>query len=87
MKLLKLGKPGCLPCVQLSGFLDELGVNYEDINMLNEPDYAVKYNVMSNPVLILLDDEGKEVERVLGFNLENTDKFGSLLTKFKGVIE
>lgn len=84
MKLLKLSKPNCLPCVHLSNHLDECGVEYEDVNLLVNPEVAMEYGVMSNPVLILLDDEGKEVDRVLGFSLEDTTKVDLLLTKLKG---
>lgn len=84
MKLMKLSKPGCLPCVHLTNHLEQCGVEYEEVNLMVNPEVAMEYSVMGNPVLLLLDDDGKELDRVLGFNLEDTSKVDLLLTKFKG---
>jgi thioredoxin 1 len=74
MKLLKLYQPNCRPCVFVENFLQDRGVEYQSINVQEEPEAAVEFGIMSTPVVVLCDDEGKEVKRSSGFNppeLEN----------------
>jgi thioredoxin 1 len=79
MKVLKLYQPNCNPCVSVTNFLDDQEVNYESIDVTQNTDIAMKYGVMSTPITILLDDEGKEVKRVRGFNPAELEEIVELL--------
>jgi thioredoxin 1 len=68
MILLKLYQPNCRPCVFVDNFLQEKGVEYESINVADNPDVAAEFGIMATPVTILLDDLGLEVKRSSGFN-------------------
>jgi thioredoxin 1 len=68
MKLLKLYQPNCRPCVFVENFLQDQGVEYQSINVQEEPEAAVEFGIMATPVVILCNDEGKEVQRSSGFN-------------------
>ncbi|PKR83553.1 thioredoxin family protein [Heyndrickxia camelliae] len=74
MKLLKLYQPSCTPCQFVENFLQDQGVEYESINVQEEPDIAFQFGVMSTPVTILVDDEGKEVQRVVGFKPDEIEE-------------
>lgn len=52
----------------VSGYLDSKEVAYEEYDIMKNTDLAVKYGIMSVPVVILLDDEDKEIGRSNGFN-------------------
>lgn len=67
MKLLKLEKNNCKFCNMVSGFLDDNNVEYETKNLDVNPEYGSKYQIMGVPVTILLDDEGNEVKRSIGY--------------------
>lgn len=65
MKLLKFYASWCVPCKRLTSFLEtqDLALEIEEINVEEEASMASQYDVMSVPVLVLLDDEGNEVAR------------------------
>ena len=74
MRILKLEQPGCTPCTFVSNFLNDKGVEFEVVDVTEQPEVASQYGVMGVPVTILLNDEGKEVQRSVGFKpdeLEN----------------
>lgn len=73
-KLIKIYKQNCNPCTMVSGFLDSKEVVYEEFDIMENTNLAVKYGIMSVPVVVLLDDEDNEIARSTGFNppeLEN----------------
>lgn len=74
MKLIKFEKDDCVPCKNVSMFLDSKNVVYEKINPFNDPEMAIKYKVRSVPTVILLDDDGSEIIREIGENLDNLEK-------------
>lgn len=67
MRLLKLERYNCVPCKMVENYLQDLGVEYEKINIEDNPEKAMEYGVMSVPVTLLLDDDGNEVDRVVGY--------------------
>jgi thioredoxin 1 len=81
MKLKKLEKYRCTYCNQLSDYLNQTGVEYESVNVEDNPEEASKYGVMTLPVLLLLDDDGNEVERMLGYNPGRTNEVDELVSK------
>lgn len=68
MRLIKFEQPNCGACRYLEQFLNAKGVKTDTIDVSAKPDVIEKYGIMSTPTLILLDDNGKEVDRVAGFN-------------------
>lgn len=68
--LLKLYKDNCVPCTTVDNFLKIQSVPHESLNIMDNIDLATKYNIMSVPVTILLDENGEEIDRANGFNPE-----------------
>lgn len=80
MKLIKLYKESCDPCAQMTNFLNEQGIKVtESINIIENVNVAVKYGVMSVPVLLLLDNEENEIERTIGYKPHEIMKLASKL--------
>lgn len=74
MKILKLEKHNCRPCGMVENFLQDQNVKYDKINIEENPETSMQYGVMSVPVTLLLDDNGLEVDRVIGFNPPEIEK-------------
>lgn len=68
MKLIKLERPNCRGCRELTNFLNDREVQYESVNIMEKPEVALQYGVMSVPVLILADDNDNAIDMVIGFN-------------------
>lgn len=66
--IIVLSQPNCRPCGFVKNWLNNNDVKYEEINVQEKGEYIEKYNIMSTPVVLLMDDSGNEVERVSGFN-------------------
>lgn len=81
MKIVKISKDHCVPCKQVGQFLDSIGVKYEEINIMENPQIASKYGIMSVPVVMLLDDNGDELKCVVGNNIEQIKKLIEIYNK------
>lgn len=68
MKLLKFEQPDCVPCKMVTRMLEQQGIKAEVINPLEDLEAKNKFEIMGTPTLILLNDDGEEVERIVGFN-------------------
>lgn len=72
MKLLKFYADWCSPCTMLTKTLEsidhDLVKNMQNINVDEDLDSLSKYGVRGVPALILVDDTGKEVRRLSGYN-------------------
>lgn len=79
MKLLKLSKNNCRSCDMMEMYLKEKEVQTESVNVEEQPEIAAEHRVMGVPVLLLLDDDGKEVKRTTGFSPEEIDDLVSQL--------
>lgn len=75
MKVYKFYAKGCGPCMVLENNLQKSGIKYIGVNVANHEEYASPdddyslieyYNIKSIPTLLIVDDEGKEVERRRG---------------------
>lgn len=66
MKLLKFYADWCKPCKVLEGILMSLKVEHSNINIEDNPEEAEKYNIQGLPTLVKLDNEGKEIGRIVG---------------------
>lgn len=68
MRILKFYSPTCGPCKVLEKNLQNSVLDYEDIDVTDEANESLieKYDIMSVPVLLKIDDEGNEVYRSKG---------------------
>ena len=68
MKLLKFGAPWCKPCQALDKTLESanLWIEIEKVDIAQRPECAAEYRVRSVPTLVLLDDDGAEIDRRQG---------------------
>lgn len=66
MELIKIYKDNCVPCDQLTRLLGYYRVPYFSVKLFDEG-VMRKYNTKSTPTLILLDNDGNEVNRVVGY--------------------
>jgi len=75
MKILKFTSNGCVPCAQLTRWIDthqELFKEHtiEEINHEFHKDLYKEYGVRSVPTMIFIDDEESIVEEIKGFKPE-----------------
>jgi thioredoxin 1 len=77
-KLLKFEKENCPACTMVENVLNEQGVIAEKVNPFENPKLAVKFEISSVPVTILIDEEGNEIQRSRGFN---PDELQELISK------
>ncbi len=74
MKIIKFYQNNCAPCTMVQQYLSSKRISAEKINPFEQPEMAIKYNISSVPVTILLDAEGNEVKRVVGFKPPELDE-------------
>jgi hypothetical protein len=76
MKILKFRQVVCRPCAELDLFLaNDLEVSPDNTYVLDgeedsHREKAGEYGIMSTPTLVLVDDNGVEIDRVVGTNKE-----------------
>lgn len=73
-KLIKFEKDNCKPCELVTQYLNSKGVEFEAINAYDNPMRASKMKVRSVPTLMLLDNEGNEIRRIVGYNPQEIDQ-------------
>lgn len=70
MKLLKFQATWCQPCKMLSRTMqeaaDKITIPVEEIDIDQNMDMAVQFQVRGVPTLVVVDDEGKELKRMTG---------------------
>ncbi|AUS16027.1 thiol reductase thioredoxin [Bacillus velezensis] len=74
MRLIKLEQPNCNPCKTVSNYLNDAGVEYEIVDVTQKPEVAAQYEVMGVPVTFLLNEQGEEVKRSIGFKPNELDE-------------
>jgi thioredoxin 1 len=58
----------------VTNYLQNKGIDVENINAFDDPDKASEFGIMSVPVVILLDDDGNEITRSIGFKPNELDE-------------
>ena len=58
--------PTCPNCHLIKEFLDEKKIGFEEIDATTDEgiEQAAKYEIMSTPIFLVVDDEGREINRV-----------------------
>lgn len=67
--ILKFYSETCMPCKMLSNVLKEEQIEHQSIDVMDgkNTQMIMKYNIMSIPVLVKVDYQGKEISRLTGF--------------------
>ncbi|MER0467837.1 glutaredoxin domain-containing protein [Bacillus cabrialesii subsp. cabrialesii] len=81
MRLIKLEQPNCNPCKMVSNYLEQANIQFETVDVTQEPEVASRFGVMGVPVTILLSDLGVEVKRSIGFK---PDELDALINDLRG---
>lgn len=75
MKVLKFYATWCAPCKGLEMIVesikDQLSIPVQNVNIEEDIDLAMKYNVRSVPVMVVIDEDGKEIRREAGLLTED----------------
>ena len=66
MNILKFFGSWCNPCKALSKNLEDAGIEHKSINVDENEELTEKYNVMSVPTIVVLDEDDNEVGRFVG---------------------
>jgi len=79
MKVLKFSASWCQPCKMLAKTLEGMEVLYEitEIDIDDQPEQAGKYQVRGVPTMVLVDDKGAVVSRLVG--MQSATKIGEWL--------
>lgn len=66
MKILKFYTQTCMLCKIVGKILSKMNVEVENIDALENTSLVDSYNICTTPTLVFLDDENKEVDRIVG---------------------
>ena len=66
MNILKFFGSWCNPCKALSKSLKDAGIEHKSIDVDENEELTEKYNVMSVPTIVVLDEDDNEVGRFIG---------------------
>ena len=66
MNILKFFGSWCNPCKALSKNLEDAGIEHKSIDIDENEELTEKYNVMSVPTIVILDEDDNEVGRFIG---------------------
>ena len=79
MKILKFSASWCQPCKMLAKTIEGMEMPYEitEIDIDEQPEQAGKYQVRGVPTMVLVDDKGAVVSRLVG--VQSAYKIGEWL--------
>lgn len=80
MQLIKFWMDGCAPCNALSMALEHVDHHLvdtmKDVNINDEPELAMKYQLRSVPVMLIVDEHGSVIKRHNGaMSLKEIEEF------------
>lgn len=67
-QLLKFSRIGCTPCKVMTNFLQDKGVNYKELDVEEDAQLTAQYGISSVPTLLLVNEDGVVLERIVGFD-------------------
>lgn len=67
-KILYFTAAWCAPCKTLGPIIESLSgqINYQKIDVDNDKDMSIKYGVRNVPSLVLIDEKGEALNRLVG---------------------
>lgn len=69
-KLIKFRATTCNPCKMLDRALQDFGIEVDaEYNVEIDSEITEKYDVMKSPTVILIDDDGNEIDRAVGLDI------------------
>ena len=73
-KLLYFSAAWCGPCKQLGPIMSEISstIPVKKIDVDQNPEMAQKYGIRNIPTVILVDEQGQELAKKIGFNPKQT---------------
>lgn len=77
MKAVRMTASWCRPCKSLARTLVQQGINIEAVDIDENTEMAVKYNIRGVPTILILEDDGTEVDRYVG-SMPNEAQFAKL---------
>ena len=66
MNILKFFGSWCNPCKALSKSLEDAGIEHQSIDVDENEELTEKYNVISVPTIVILDEDDNEIGRFIG---------------------
>ena len=66
MKFYKFYADWCGPCRVLTTTLNKAQIEYEPINVDNNEELVIKYDIRTIPVFMAIKDDGTEIDRFIG---------------------
>lgn len=67
MKLLKFTADWCASCKALSSKLEDFKLcEIEEVDVEEEIDTSIEFKIRSLPTIVLVDEENKEIDRLIG---------------------
>jgi thioredoxin 1 len=71
LKIVKFGATWCQPCKVIDSIMESIkkehsGIEYSTYDHTDDPDMFSKYKITSVPTVILLKDDGTELEKLTG---------------------
>ena len=66
MTYLKFYSPTCQPCKVADLLFKSKGIESTNINVAEDQEMAIKYNVRGVPTVVIIDEEGNEIQRAVG---------------------
>lgn len=64
--LLLFGSQTCVPCKAVKSQLDLNNIQYDYVDVFEQPEVAGQYGVMSTPTMFELDENGEQLSRTVG---------------------
>lgn len=72
-KILYFTAAWCGPCKTLGPIIESLSgqINYQKIDVDSNQDMSIKYGVRNVPILILVDEKGEALNRLVGISTKD----------------
>lgn len=78
-QLLKFSRVGCSPCKSLGNHLKENGIPHQELDVEIDLELTNKYGISSVPTLLLVDEDGEVLDKLVGYYPPKADEMASQL--------
>lgn len=66
MGVIKFSSPTCGPCMVVETKLNKANIAHESIDVTQHPEVIEQYNIKTVPTVIRTDENGNEINRLVG---------------------